>query len=272
MFQRLDGRRALFGLNKLQNIFPGGQKHLFDKAVGLRQAMRGAAKARSHLRERTSQRKEGFFGKGFKQRESDHETAVARAAHDVVLVGGFVGLKLHLPADGVFKFFEVLAQGKGADACRTEKGGAQVLGLLVKGSVNPEFAAGKHNRLAKDIAQWKETVAERWDSISIVSKEGTMPSTGMETGVEYKIRVVIDEQGLNDAVGLEFVSITTDKNGEERISNVFPFKMVGHEGNLYTFEAIIEASEAGTYKTGIRMYPKNENLPHRQDFCYVRWI
>ena len=132
--------------------------------------------------------------------------------------------------------------------------------------------AANDNRLAKDIAQWKEAVAERWDSITVVSKETTMPSTGMETGVEYKIRIVVDEQGLNDAIGLEFVSVTTDKNGEERISNVFPFKLLGNEGNLYTFEAVVEASEAGTYKTGIRMYPKNENLPHRQDFCYVKWI
>jgi starch phosphorylase len=22
----------------------------------------------------------------------------------------------------------------------------------------------------------------------------------------------------------------------------------------------------------VRMYPKNNNLPHRQDFCYVRWL
>ena len=128
------------------------------------------------------------------------------------------------------------------------------------------------NRLAKDIAQWKETVAERWDSISVVSKETTLPATGMETGVEYKIKFVIDEQGLNDAIGLEFVSVMTDKNGEDRISNVFPFKLTGREGNLYTFEATVEASEAGTYKTGVRMYPKSENLPHRQDFCYVKWL
>ena len=144
--------------------------------------------------------------------------------------------------------------------------------FYVKEAARFKKLAANDNRLAKDIAQWKETVAERWDSISVVSKESTLPSTGMETGVLYKIKFVIDEQGLNDAVGLEFVSVTTDKNGEERISNVFPFKLIKQEGNLYTFEATIEASEAGTYKTGIRMYPKNENLPHRQDFCYVKWL
>ena len=60
--------------------------------------------------------------------------------------------------------------------------------------------------------------------------------------MEYKIKFVIDEQGLNDAIGLEFVSVMTDKDGEDRISNVFPFKATGREGNLYTFEAIVEAS------------------------------
>lgn len=128
------------------------------------------------------------------------------------------------------------------------------------------------NSLAKEIAQWKETVAERWDSIRIVSRENDIPSTGAETGVEYNLKVVVDEQGLNDAIGLELVSVKTNENGEEVISNIFPLKVTGSEGNLYTFEGKIEASSAGTYKTAIRMYPKNANLPHRQDFCYVKWI
>lgn len=129
-----------------------------------------------------------------------------------------------------------------------------------------------NNRLAKEIAQWKETVAERWDSISVVSKEHNIPETGAETGVSYKIKYVIDEQGLDNAVGLELVTVKTDKNGEERIFNVRPFKMTNNEGNLYTFEAEFEPDEAGSYKSCVRMYPKNENLPHRLDFCYVKWI
>ena len=67
--------------------------------------------------------------------------------------------------------------------------------------------------LAKEIAQWKEAVAERWDSINVVSKETDIPSTGMVTGEPYKVRYVIDEQGLNDAVGLEVVVVKTNKNG-----------------------------------------------------------
>ena len=126
--------------------------------------------------------------------------------------------------------------------------------------------------LAKEIAQWKETVAERWDSINVVSKESTVPSTGIVTGEEYKVRYVIDEQGLDDAIGLEDVVIKTDKNGEEHVFNKHPFKMVKKDGNLYTFEASIEADTAGSFKTAVRMYPKNSELPHRQDFCYIKWL
>jgi len=31
-------------------------------------------------------------------------------------------------------------------------------------------------------------------------------------------------------------------------------------------------NKGGTYKYGIRMFPKNVDLPNRQNFCYVRWI
>ena len=130
-----------------------------------------------------------------------------------------------------------------------------------------------NNRLAKDIAQWKETVAERWDSIKVVSKENPILDNAAETGVTYKLRYVIDEQGLNDAVGLELVVFSNVRYGGDReVHNVYPFDMVGHEGNLYTFEANVEPYAAGSYRCCVRMFPKNENLPHRQDFCYVKWL
>ena len=128
------------------------------------------------------------------------------------------------------------------------------------------------NQLAREIALWKETVAERWDSIRVVTRESTLTEAGIETGIGFTIRFVIDEQGLDDAVGLEFVSVYTDKKGEEKIYKVRPFKMVAKEGNLYTFECNVEPDHAGSFKTAIRMYPKNDNLPHRQDFCYVKWL
>ena len=117
-------------------------------------------------------------------------------------------------------------------------------------------------KLAKDIAQ----------AISMVSCSWDFPATGAETGQKYHLQYVINEQGLEDAVGLEKVDIYTDKNGEERIFHVEPLKLTGRDGNNYTFEAELAPQQSGNYRSAVRMYPKNKNLPHRQDFCYVRWL
>ena len=127
-------------------------------------------------------------------------------------------------------------------------------------------------RLAKEIAQWKEAVAERWDGIRVVSCSWDFPSGGIEAGAEYSIKYVIDEQGLDDAIGLEKVNVYTNKDGEERVYSVEPLQLTGREGNNYIFEAKLSPTQFGLYKSAIRMYPRNKQLPHRQDFCYVKWL
>ena len=129
-----------------------------------------------------------------------------------------------------------------------------------------------NNRLAKEIAQWKESVAERWDGIHVVSAEWDLVGSDLETGQNYMLRYVIDEQGLDDAVALEKVNVFVDKDGEEHIYSIEPLKMVGREGNNFTFEAKLAPQQAGEYKSAVRIYPKHKNLPHRQDFCYVKWV
>ena len=143
--------------------------------------------------------------------------------------------------------------------------------FYTKEAANFKKLSADNNRLAKELAAWKEAVAQRWDSIRVVSKDDSV-LYGAETGKKYTLRYVIDEQGLNDAIGLELVSIKTDKNGEEHIFSKREFEVVGHEGNNYTFEATFEPDVAGSFKSCVRMYPKNENLVYREDFCYVKWL
>ena len=125
---------------------------------------------------------------------------------------------------------------------------------------------------AKELAQWKEIVAERWDAINVVSSEWDFPTTGGVTDQKYHLKYVINEQGLDDAIGLEKVNVLTDKDGNEKVYNVEPLTMTGHEGNNYTFEADLTPHQSGVYRSAIRVYPKNKELPHRQDFCYVKWL
>ena len=127
---------------------------------------------------------------------------------------------------------------------------------------------------AKEIAAWKEEVASKWDAIEVVSTEKceNIVNGNIESGVEYTITHVVDEKGLNDAIGIEVVAMHKNAEGKECVYSVTPMEVVKNEGNLYTFSAKFSFDNAGDFKVAYRMYPKNEALPHRQDFCYVRWF
>ena len=134
--------------------------------------------------------------------------------------------------------------------------------------------AANDNAKAKEIAAWKEDVVAKWDSIEIVScdKVEELKNGDIESGKEYTITYVIDEKGLNDAVGLELVTAYTTADGKQHVYSVEPFSVVKKEGDLYTFQVKHSLSNAGSFKVSYRMFPKNPELPHRQDFCYVRWF
>lgn len=137
-----------------------------------------------------------------------------------------------------------------------------------------QMLSADDNAKAKEIAAWKEEVVSKWDSIEIVScdKVEELKAGDIESGKEYTITYVIDEKGLNDAIGLELVTTYTTADGKQHVYSVEPFSVIKKEGNLYTFQVKHSLSNAGSFKVSYRMFPKNPELPHRQDFCYVRWF
>jgi len=73
---------------------------------------------------------------------------------------------------------------------------------------------------------------------------------------------------------LTFGLVTTymSQDGQQHIYSVEPFDVVKKEGSLYTFQVKHKLENAGSFKVAYRMFPKNADLPHRQDFCYVKWL
>lgn len=51
-----------------------------------------------------------------------------------------------------------------------------------------------------------------------------------------------------------------------------PLKVVSQNGSIVTYELDTKLTDAATYRYALRMYPKSDMLPHRQDFAYVRWL
>ena len=127
---------------------------------------------------------------------------------------------------------------------------------------------------AKEIAAWKELVVSKWDQIQVVSADkcDDLVNGTIESGRDYTIHIVVDEKGLDDAIGIELVTLHTDKEGVDHVYSVEPLEVIKREGDLYTFEVVHSINNAGSFKVAYRMFPKNKDLPHRQDFCYVKWF
>lgn len=137
-----------------------------------------------------------------------------------------------------------------------------------------KMLSANNNQKAKEIASWKESVVERWDAIKVVSSDITQVEShaSLVSGKTFTVTHVIDEQGLDDAIGVEMVVVSQDKDGREHVEQIEPMNVVKREGNLYTFQLTHSLDNAGSFKIAFRMFPQNRLLPHRQDFCFLRWF
>ncbi|HLP04415.1 MAG TPA: alpha-glucan family phosphorylase [Paludibacter sp.] len=127
---------------------------------------------------------------------------------------------------------------------------------------------------AKEIAAWKQKIAEGWDRIQVLSLD--VPDRlvhNPQVGEVNNINIVIDVDGIKDkGIGIELVVTKLGKNNVDTLYNVEELKLVKTEGSKMFFNIDYQLNMAGSFKYGFRMFPKNEDLPHRQDFCFVRWI
>ena len=129
-------------------------------------------------------------------------------------------------------------------------------------------------KLAREIVSWKEEVASKWDSVEILSSEfhDESGNNGVcRAGDRFTAKAVINTRGLGDSLGVEIV-IYKDQDGESKYFKREDLKVVKRDGEILTFELKDQLREAGIYRFAFRMYPKNAELPHRQDFAYVRWF
>ena len=124
---------------------------------------------------------------------------------------------------------------------------------------------------AKEIAAWKENMSSKWYEIEIT--EVNIPEKLIHdphVGEDYPLEVVIDTKGLNDkGIGIELVVVKKDKNNKDLLHDVEELNLVRTDGSKMYFSMDYQMNLAGSFKYAFRMFPKNENLPHRQDFCRI---
>ena len=130
-----------------------------------------------------------------------------------------------------------------------------------------------NSALAREIAEWKRLMADEWNNMRIVSY--TQPSASYVLSQESPLvsEVVIDMGRIKpEYIGVEMLFTSTDAKGGQHIQEVAPFELVSFENGIATFRATVLPERTGMYQVGTRIYPKNDQLPHRQDFPVVKWL
>ncbi len=133
--------------------------------------------------------------------------------------------------------------------------------------------AAENGKGAREIAAWKQTVRNEWSNIRLVSY--TQPSATHDITPDSKIKgeVVLDLGRLKpEDIGLEAVFATSNNKGILHIQSVTPFEMVNFEDGKATYTVEVFPERTGLYQVGVRFFPTNPALPHRQDFPLVKWL
>ncbi len=130
--------------------------------------------------------------------------------------------------------------------------------------------SANNDALAKEIVAWKEKVVDAWDGVTML--DVTSDAVGATaTGQTFNIEVKVDTNGLGTDIGVEYVAYSVN-DGVEHLHEIKQFTPEKIEGNVITYTLHDKVTDPGVYRYGLRLYPKNPNLAHRQDFAYVKWI
>ncbi len=129
-------------------------------------------------------------------------------------------------------------------------------------------------KLAREMVTWKSKIAEKWEDIEVKELEIADGITNaIRIGEDYPARVVLDLKGLSpDEIGVEIVMTENGKDSDPELIECKEFGISGAQNGLTTYKLDLHLTHPGAYNYAIRMFPKNKNLPHRQDFNYLRWL
>jgi starch phosphorylase len=126
--------------------------------------------------------------------------------------------------------------------------------------------------LAKEIVAWKERVAEKWDKVEAVEvnmSDSLRAATNNGDSVEAMVR--LNTAGLGTDLCVEMV-VNQEVDGEVKFFKTIPFDVESQNGDIVTYRMKSKLKNSGIFRYAFRVYPWNVNLPHRQDFAYVKWI
>lgn len=127
--------------------------------------------------------------------------------------------------------------------------------------------------LATQIAEWKKKVGREWESVQVDAL--ILPDKSKQIislGKSYQGKVVLElgELSIED-VGVELVAMMK-KDEKVEVCFTQEFVPVSFENGKALYSVEVTPDDPGLFMLGLRIFPKNILLPHRQDFALVKWV
>lgn len=129
-------------------------------------------------------------------------------------------------------------------------------------------------KMAHEMRAWKMKLRQAWENIEIKSVKAPDPTVRpLKFGENFVAEVNLNTPGLiAGEVGIELL---VGKKLHDRIDELV-FKEEMHiidSGEGWSrYRVDVPIFRAGVYDYTFRIFPKNENLPHRMDFPMLKWI
>ena len=126
---------------------------------------------------------------------------------------------------------------------------------------------------AREIAAWKKKVEEAWPNIKVLHHSAPMASYVLSQNNPLESVVEVDLAGLTpDDIGVEIIFAVADKKNELHIQESIQYNVGKFENGVASYRASVIPERTGMYQIGVRLYAKNDLLPHRMDFPLVKWL
>ena len=128
-------------------------------------------------------------------------------------------------------------------------------------------------KAAREIAGWKKHLERQWANIDVVSYTHPEASYNLGPDAHMEGEVVLNIGDLRpEDIGVEMLFCTTDRKGRLHIQDKTEFDVVEFGDSVAKYRTSILPERTGMYQVATRIYAKNPQLPHRQDFALVKWL
>ncbi|MCQ2184901.1 MAG: alpha-glucan family phosphorylase, partial [Bacteroidales bacterium] len=127
---------------------------------------------------------------------------------------------------------------------------------------------------ARQMAAWKKKLRCQWNDIEVISM--TKPdssSSDLTLGKPFKAEAVVAIGTLKpEDIGVEVLFAKPDKNGKMHITEKYELTPSSFKEGVATYSCEVSPERSGVYRCSARIFAKNPEMPHRQDFELVKWL